>query len=556
MAEVKQTYIPETNAMFFANSYLDSHQRKLEKAMAFAQAETQNKMDLLEYYRKQEQSYLKYLAKIKGVKGFEDKGSADLLKRQLGAAGLESTDNAIRLRAKTEVEKKFAVKDNQIGQIQSQSLIAANNLSRGVAPGQVVDRAIASAVVTKKNTPAAMSAAIDMYNTIKQTDAQRTSPQFATNEAAIVASLVRNFGLTSKIDGKSPAALIRNQGAFEQIKQKEITREQKKYTSRSITPSDILGSGTTPTTAEGGTAIDTSIEELMLSKIQGRASQLEDELLDATRAEALYERGKQIYQNQYGGNTFGKALRSGRNKRVEKQLANLPPEERFFVDSLASAKGIGGNNPFLYRTDADLEGDNKLAADLLNVMIANKGAAKPRTMKDFITMSGKMATKEDGTIDTKQQQKVLGLALKGLRTFDQESNPETFQAEAQQAQALFEESSKLAEQARQDKVLLEAAQREEQAKAAAPQQKVVTIPTGEKFIKQYKTRGGGTKDYGYRYEGMDDAGQPQFTFLTLGKLEDSTKLNAQSTAKEKGQYEEALKEYQKTLDKMKEAQGE
>ncbi len=556
MAEVKQTYIPETNAMFFANSYLDSHQRKLEKAMAFAQAETQNKMDLLEYYRKQEQSYLKYLAKIKGVKGFEDKGSADLLKRQLGAAGLESTDNAIRLRAKTEVEKKFAVKDNQIGQIQSQSLIAANNLSRGVAPGQVVDRAIASAVVTKKNTPAAMSAAIDMYNTIKQTDAQRTSPQFATNEAAIVASLVRNFGLTSKIDGKSPAALIRNQGAFEKIKQNEITREQKKYTSRSITPSDILGSGTTPTTAEGGTAIDTSIEELMLSKIQGRASQLEDELLDATRAEALYERGKQIYQNQYGGNTFGKALRSGRNKRVEKQLANLPPEERFFVDSLASAKGIGGNNPFLYRTDADLEGDNKLAADLLNVMIANKGAAKPRTMKDFITMSGKMATKEDGTIDTKQQQKVLGLALKGLRTFDQESNPETFQAEAQQAQALFEESSKLAEQARQDKVLLEAAQREEQAKAAAPQQKVVTIPTGEKFIKQYKTRGGGTKDYGYRYEGMDDAGQPQFTFLTLGNLEDSTKLNAQSTAKEKGQYEEALKEYQKTLDKMKEAQGE
>ena len=556
MAEVKQTYIPETNAMFFANSYLDSHQRKLEKAMAFAQAETQNKMDLLEYYRKQEQSYLKYLAKIKGVKGFEDKGSADLLKRQLGAAGLESTDNAIRLRAKTEVEKKFAVKDNQIGQIQSQSLIAANNLSRGVAPGQVVDRAIASAVVTKKNTPAAMSAAIDMYNTIKQTDAQRTSPQFATNEAAIVASLVRNFGLTSKIDGKSPAALIRNQGAFEKIKQNEITREQKKYTSRSITPSDILGSGTTPTTAEGGTAIDTSIEELMLSKIQGRASQLEDELLDATRAEALYERGKQIYQNQYGGNTFGKALRSGRNKRVEKQLANLPPEERFFVDSLTTAKGIGGNNPFLYRTDADLEGDNKLAADLLNVMIANKGAAKPRTMKDFITMSGKMATKEDGTIDTKQQQKVLGLALKGLRTFDQESNPETFQAEAQQAQALFEESSKLAEQARQDKVLLEAAQREEQAKAAAPQQKVVTIPTGEKFIKQYKTRGGGTKDYGYRYEGMDDAGQPQFTFLTLGKLEDSTKLNAQSTAKEKGQYEEALKEYQKTLDKMKEAQGE
>jgi hypothetical protein len=112
MAEVKQTYIPETNAMFFANSYLDSHQRKLEKAMAFAQAETQNKMDLLEYYRKQEQSYLKYLAKIKGVKGFEDKGSADLLKRQLGAAGLESTDNAIRLRAKTEVEKKFAVKDH------------------------------------------------------------------------------------------------------------------------------------------------------------------------------------------------------------------------------------------------------------------------------------------------------------------------------------------------------------------------------------------------------------------------------------------------------------
>jgi hypothetical protein len=171
-------------------------------------------------------------------------------------------------------------------------------------------------------------------------------------------------------------------------------------------------------------------------------------------------------------------------------------------------------------------------------------------------MSGKMATKEDGTIDTAQQQKVLGLALKGLRTFDQESNPETFQAEAPQAQALFEESSKLAEQARQDKVLLEAAQREEQAKAAAPQQKVVTIPTGEKFIKQYKTRGGGTKDYGYRYEGMDDAGQPQFTFLTLGKLEDSTKLNAQSTAKEKGQYEEALKEYQKTLDKMKEAQGE
>ena len=119
MAEVKPTYIPQSTGMFFANAYLDSHRAKLEKSIAMAQAETQNQMALLEYYRKQEQAYLKYLAKIKGVRGFEDKEGSDLLARQKAVLSREQSIVDDKFQAAQATRKRFDVPQSQVPLINS-----------------------------------------------------------------------------------------------------------------------------------------------------------------------------------------------------------------------------------------------------------------------------------------------------------------------------------------------------------------------------------------------------------------------------------------------------
>ena len=173
-------------------------------------------------------------------------------------------------------------------------------------------------------------------------------------------------------------------------------------------------------------------------------------------------------------------------------------------------------------------------------------------MDGFIERAGKMATRADGTIDVELQKKILGNALQGLNTFRQETNPAQFEAERSRAASLAVESEKLAKQAREEQLLLQAALDEEKRKQAAP--KVVEVPVGEQYLMPF-TSGGTTKNYGYRYDGLDANNQPTFTFLTLGKLKDSTKLNAQSAGEPKKQYEEALEQYNKQLEEMKKLQA-
>ena len=556
MAEVKPTYIPQSNGMFFANAYLDSHRAKLEKSIAFAQAETQNQMALLEYYRKQEQAYLKYLAKVKGVKGFDDKTGAETLKIYNSVASMDQADNNARIRAFEKANKKYELDGSQISGIQAQTLTVVNNLATGTADGSAVDRAIAGAVKEKSNEKA-MAAAIALYNAIKSEDAQRARPQFDDNENGIADLIVKQFGLVNNFGGFSPKALLRNQAEFEKIKQADTAREQAKATSRTkgARQSDVMGLlGQQPTsTGTGGQKVDTTYEELMLSRIQGRAAALEDQIQKATQAEAIMERGKEIYQNQYGGSLLEKLGRRKESKRIEERLNSMPPEERFFVESLEGAEGIANNNPFFYREDDDLKGDNKLAAELLNSMIANKGAAKPIGMDDFIQMAGKMATNADGSINSDQQKRVLGLALKGLKTFDREMNPAQYEADAAQAATLYQEAERQAKKSREERILAEAALAEQKQKSQVQQPvqpvqpaPITQLPTGEFFRKE--TRPGSGKDYGYGITGYDADGNPQFEYLGITtKGQPFTKTPSEM---QKSQLDEAVKEYKKSLEKL------
>ena len=552
MAEVKPTYIPQSTGMFFANAYLDSHRAKLEKSIAMAQAETQNQMALLEYYRKQEQAYLKYLAKIKGVRGFEDKEGSDLLARQKAVLSREQSIVDDKFQAAQATRKRFDVPQSQVPLINSGAIDVANALSRGAGPGSAADRAIAASANTTGNEQA-MASAITMYNAIKSADSRLASPRFSANEAAIQASLIKHFGLSGKsFGGKTAESYFTNQAGFDDLKASEVAAAERKAGARSISSADILGTAPATTTAGGKAPVDTSYEEMMLARIQTRAANLEDQIADATRAEAVFERGKEIYNNQYGGNLIDRLGIRKRNKQVQERYDRMDPTSRYFAEALQGANQTPRDNPFFYREDSDLSGDKKMSADLLNMMIANKGAAKPITMDGFIERAGKMATRADGTIDVELQKKILGNALQGLNTFRQETNPAQFEAEQSRAASLAVESEKLAKQAREEQLLLQAALDEEKRKQAAP--KVVEVPVGEQYLMPF-TSGGTTKNYGYRYDGLDANNQPTFTFLTLGKLKDSTKLNAQSAGEPKKQYEEALEQYNKQLEEMKKLQA-
>ena len=235
----------------------------------------------------------------------------------------------------------------------------------------------------------------------------------------------------------------------------------------------------------------------------------------------------------------------------------MPPEERFFVESLEGAEGIANNNPFFYREDDDLKGDNKLAAELLNSMIANKGAAKPIGMDDFIQMAGKIATNADGSINSDQQKRVLGLALKGLKTFDREMNPAQYEADAAQAATLYEESERLAKKAREERILAEAALQEQKQKTQqqpvqqepAQPAPITQLPIGE-FFRQETQKGGVPtgKEYGYGITGYDADGNPQFEYL--GVTRKGQPFTSTPKEMQQAQLNEAIKEYKKSLEKL------
>lgn len=463
-------YVPQdTTAGFFLNAYLDSHRANLERSIAMAQAETNNQMELLEYYRKQEQAYLKYLAKVKGIKGFEDEGDADLFKRQKEAFAADSAIINQQRNLRNDEIKLFTVPSTQVPLINAESTTVANNLHRGTASGSAVDQAIARSA-TIQGTEQAMASALMMYNAIQAADSRNATPRFAANENAIVQSLLQHYGLKGrKFDGVDAEVYFTDQQGFEEFKNKRIKAAEKKATSgRIVSPKDLLGSGTpsTTTTTEGtGSPVDTSYEELMLKRIQTNAADLEEKLMKATQAEAIFERGKEIYQNQFGGNVWERMGAKKRSKQLEEKLAAMPPAQRFFVESLESV-AEDSNNPFSYREESGLEGDNKMAAELLNAMIGNKASAKPLTQKDFVDMAGKMAMKSDGTIDTAQQQKLLGLAIKGLGTYQKETNPDEHLANMSRAQQLAEESERLRIEAQNEALILQAAKAEEERKKA------------------------------------------------------------------------------------------
>jgi len=562
MAEVKPTYIPQSTGMFFANAYLDSHRAKLEKSLAMAQAETQNQMALLEYYRKQEQAYLKYLAKIKGVKGFDDKTDSDLLKRQQAVLGMEQNVVDDQFRAAKDVRDRFKVPQSQTPLINSGAIDVANALSRGSGSGSAADRAIAASANTSGNE-AAMASAITMYNAIKAADSRLATPKFDANEANIVQSLLNHFGLQGKeFGGKDAATYFTNQAGFEDLKLSQVKAAETKAGKRSISREDLLGQQTTSEQGTGGTGVDTTYEELMLSRIQSRAADLEDQIQKATRAEAIYERGKEIYNNQYGGNLIDRMGIRKRNKQTQARLDSMSPEKRFFVDSLEEANQIANNNPFTYREEQGLEGDNKLAADLLNAMIVNKGAAKPKNMKGFIEMAGKMATDTDGNINTAQQKRILGLALKGLNTFNVETDPAAFNDVRTRTAQFAAESEAFAQQERERAETLrrqqEEIKRQEQV-AASPANPLETM-VGTIVRKPYA----GNKEYGYKLDGFDAQGNEIYRYMGLvqkggeftgeGTIIDPTQGDAKQKQSAQQQIEEAQKEFKAAAEKALQSQ--
>jgi hypothetical protein len=169
---------------------------------------------------------------------------------------------------------------------------------------------------------------------------------------------------------------------------------------------------TTTTGAKGPSATALEQEDLMASRlvgIQKKMTQLEDSIMEKSTAEAMLRRQKEIYADQYG-------RKSGNPRQVRKALRNLTPSQRFLFDSINATRG-DSFNPQNYVPAADGSDGNSIqfkSYELMNAIIANRGSGK---IIDVAAMAAKM--------DPKNAEKIAGLALKGVVTYNKTADPLT-----------------------------------------------------------------------------------------------------------------------------------
>ena len=398
------------------STYFQTHRQRLEQSIQMAQLEQQTNMQRLQYLQAQEKNLMDYIQKMGMAGGM----SGDAFSKYITAVNIDkdvtSKLNDDRANVVNAVNQAYMVPAGATGSINGAAKSGALNLSSGVPKSQ-----IASVTGYTPGTPGAMAAAIDLYQKMQSEAAANNATQkFNTQKSAIAQEIASVFGVT----GLGGAAVIQSPQAFEKARELEITRRQKEEARPALSSTQVEsvykaagvnkdGTPITPTataTSADGTSVD--MQELFMNRLAGiqqEQMRLENELAMGMNAQAIHDRGVQIYKDKYTRTRE----KNKTDKDYSKMMAGLSNDEIYYLES-ATAADQSRYNPFT-STSTPKEGSVEAKAKtLMETMVANLGSGKPI---DVIGLAGQL---DD---DPQKQRLILGLAMRGVSSHAETVRP-------------------------------------------------------------------------------------------------------------------------------------
>lgn len=398
------------------STYFQTHRQRLEQSMQMAQLEQQTNLQRLQYLQAQEKNLMDYIQKMGMAGGM----SGDAFSKYITAVNIDkdvtSKLNDDRANVVNAVNQAYMVPAGATGSINGAAKSGALNLSSGVPKSQ-----IASVTGYTPGTPGAMAAAIDLYQKMQSEAAANNATQkFNTQKSAIAQEIASVFDVT----GLGGAAVIQSPQAFEKARELEITRRQKEEARPALSSTQVEsvykaagvnkdGTPITPTataTSADGTPVD--MQELFMNRLAGiqqEQMRLENELAQGMNAQAIHERGVEIYKDKYTKTRE----KNKTDKDYRKMMANLSNDEIYYLES-STAADQSRYNPFTSTTTPKEGSVEAKAKTLMETMVANLGSGKPL---DVIGLASQL---ED---DPQKQRLVLGLAMRGVSSHAETVKP-------------------------------------------------------------------------------------------------------------------------------------
>ena len=414
---VSTGYVDQNNyGQLFMDTYLKTHQQRMNTSIQLAERELKSRMELLAYYQKKEKQYLDYIEEVgtAGVgrgratsdKTFERYKAYLQLKMQNASDADKRELQVIKF-----VESEFTTPPGATGSIKSEARKAALNLGSGRWNQNV--RAVTGYT---PGTTQALAAALDLYaNFEAEANATGNGRTFRSQANAIRNDIASTFGVA----GMNAQALMVDPTGFQQVKTQRADELKRQVASRSLGSKELDDlakmAGVKVGTGPGPGASQTAQEQedflaSRLKEVQAKMSKLEDEIEDTHTAEQLMKRAREIYRSEF---TSSKKRKEG--KRAKKMLSKLTPEQNYYIDSIIAAKGSPIQPNLFIPSSGDLNSTEGQAYQLMNAILQNKGSGK---RLDVASLASKMAGG-----DEKKAKLLLGLAFRGVIAEAQKDNP-------------------------------------------------------------------------------------------------------------------------------------
>ena len=428
MAEgVSTGYVDQNNyGQLFMDTYLKTHQQRMNTAIALAERELKSRMDLLQYYQKKEKQYLDYIEEV-GTAGASGRRTTDKQFERYKAYLQLKMQNASdadkrELQVIKFVESEFTTPPGATGSIKSEARKAALNLGSGKWNQNV--RAVTGYT---PGTTQALAAALDMYaNFQAEANATGNGRTFRSNASAIRDDIAATFGVA----GMNAQALMVDPTGFQQVKTQRADELKREVASRSLGSKELddlakmagvqVGTGTGP----GASKTAQEQEDFLASRlkeVQSKMSKLESEIEDTHTAEDLMRRARQIYSSEFKGTTQRK-----KGKAAKKKLSKLTPEQNYYIDAIIAANKSPIQPNLFNPAGGDLNSTEGQAYQIMNAILQNKGSGKPL---DVASLASKMAGG-----DQDKAKLLLGLAFRGVIAEAQKDDPIKQEAEQQAEQ--------------------------------------------------------------------------------------------------------------------------
>ena len=428
MAEgISTGYVDQNNyGQLFMDTYLKTHQQRMNTSIALAERELKSRMDLLQYYQKKEKQYLDYIEEV-GTAGASGRRTSDKTFERYKAylqLKMQNTSDADKreLQVIKFVESEFTTPPGATGSIKSEARKAALNLGSGKWNQNV--RAVTGYT---PGTTQALAAALDMYaNFQAEANATGNGRTFRSQASAIRDDIAATFGVA----GMNAQALMVDPTGFQKVKTQRADELKREVASRSLGSKELDDlakmAGVQVGTGSGPGASQTAQEQedflaSRLKEVQAKMSKLESEIEDTHTAEDLMRRARQIYSSEFKGSAQRK-----KGKAAKKKLSKLTPEQNYYIDAIIAANRSPIQPNLFNPAGGDLNSTEGQAYQIMNAILQNKGSGKPL---DVASLASKMAGG-----DQDKAKLLLGLAFRGVIAEAQKEDPIKQEAEQQAEQ--------------------------------------------------------------------------------------------------------------------------